>query len=1617
MAASWRLPLWVAGSAETLSVSKLHPRNKGSNHRPSLARNPYHTRRSMHSSSDKLKLANDPHVNVLDTLAMLRRNAAASVQGFVHSPGRDIDPTIHNMLHDELLERGDTRAGVIRGHLAQMGTTPKYQWVSRLWKPVSLRNHYSGGTGRQDSTGVWQLLVPHLHPLPHSRRAIPMADGTEAAVTAFYRNIHGKQIVTPGLAWNLPVPGGRRIYYHSPMTRNQTREILAEHVDPKYTAPVLQAFDRAFTPYVLHPPHMSPTTQSQDANAFDNLSELNSSLQASGRHRPVSHLPDTAAHLARDLSGPVQRRSPIDPAMVRGLAERGNDSGDNLHWRIFGDHLQDVGVQTLGALMSHPTTMEHPGGSHYDATAAHDYHLSFSTQAGRPLRPSGFLYKFNRSLTDPLQPTPENMRGLLHHNLDYDPTHGWARLQLYAENDATSRRKKKRWKGYWADPGNGASDETKFSAATYYVHPHVLPDLLDDLHSLVSTHADTPYAHQQADRIDDVRKHVSGNPLHTPPPVASPTHLQKFREALKLAARPPRIPSDRTPSYRNEAVAKVNAVYPPAVSPEGHISSLLPDTQQGFYGNERAAISGFKDNSKGAVTSLVTEAENAKPGQMTTIPSSDILTNLAILGSPAKGEYEKTAGYVHTMFGFHPYGEIAWHVSNSILSPQTAYINHTRAASIIVAHWLHAGAPTQLGEITRILKKVRTSNMGAGSDKVAGIAAALSGPRAGKLAKALSQMPSLIEAYSNPHISHSSGGLNLIAKRGLGKTPNFGLSYLYPEFGSALDIHMMHLTLANELQSFAASTPKMRRLGVRFSDEHTEDLYDILHRAKRKEDVRSDFVNLIDGYTSPDVTYPTTTRNLATKERYKVSHVSPQFWMKALKEKMITKPSVYIAYKTLVREAARKLGWRMSEVQESVWTAIVAIKAARSLNIPHNKVVEALDHDTVRKGWQNHESFLFTQLANSNYARGLGKSVYDDITARISASAATSSRPGIVHALDASVVETLIGNLQHSAGLGAAQPVKQALAAAGYGKAAAAAKRSIGLKHKMQREKIQSFRSGLAMKNAMHNMPLGWGQALQRAKSANFRMLADKLRDVLNQAGAVDPSVFPSIHDISGQYRAGVLAHAASPGREDSPAWLGLFSQQPGIVAFCADPVGKDRMYRFSHPDVAEVGQALNNAGISNRVIVPGDKTNHIYVYDPGEKMLPSVGHAMTALGIKAETWLGRGSQSGGNSADMGRSQYRNQINTEESRTPPAYMAKIPLLVPPRSHPMLGNYHHSRFQPADVQRLSMFLNMQRSLKHHEFSDLMWHMPGNNYKMESLPTEGGRSNSPDYAEYRARGLHTVESDNGRMVVLTSWAPPGHSGEVVNWKQPYEAKRNTPYISRILFTSVKGKPVMHNDYAFVDRSSKYRGITQFNLLRQLRTAHAVGIPKIFAEFASSGQGTSMRDPYIGGLVWPLLGGEGQVYPGMNKKDALPPAIASHIHAVKGDFGSIQDILEAPGGKEWWLNNHHTIYGHWDTDPNSRSFKILKSKVFDKMYPKTPESPGTSPLAASPAASPAAPHQQSKNHYRLLAHIHDSLKATAKPEEPDHSLHRAQLDMVSHIVHYGYLHPRHSHLLDNI
>ncbi len=1396
--------------------------------------------------------------------------------------------------------------------------------------------------------------------------------------------------------------------------------------------------------------------------------------------------------------------------------------------------------------------------------------------------------------------------------------------------------------------------------------------------------------------------------------------LKGKRVPLKLALAPD------FPSIRKDSAEPTT--YPPLMD-KGKVTLFDPDKQQGFYGQEQNALKRFISKTRGKITGHITEAEKAGAHGTSTFPSSDKISQLALLGSPAKGEYQRTAEYVHSMFGFHPHGEVAWHVTNAMLSPQTAYENHTKAASLFTAHWLMAGSPTDPNSIKQVIETVKNSPTGTGKEGLKGVQAAFSNSgRIERFVKAMSDLPNLVDAWKNPHMHMGKGGLGHISNEGLGKTANFALSYLHPELGAALDIHMMHPTFPNELEEFAQNSKMMRSLGVHFGPEDKASLKDIGQRAKSSE-VRPELVKLIDKYSGSILPIPHIHFNSTTGKRTPVETSSPQWWMKDIKEGLIANPANYLAYKSLVREAARKLGWTLSEVQESAWTGIVALKAAQALNIPHKEVVEALDHDTIRKGWQNHESFLFPQLAGSGYARYLGGSTLKNIRAKIAADASASSRPGIVQTVDPSIIESLIGGLAGSRGIGAALPVKKALE-----EKLRKVKVSLGLrKNNPLANALRMARAGLALKMAMpstHNMPLPWGQALQRATSSNFRLLATKLKDVLNQAGAANPMVLPAIHDIAGQYRSGVLAHADSPGREDSPAWIGMFAKQPGMVAFNASQSGPDRMYRFSHPDVNAIGQALNQAGISNRVIVPDEKTNHVYVYDQGEKLMPQMAQAVQALGVQADTWPGNGQQSGGHEKDMGRAQYRDQINRVESTQPqPTQMSLLRFLtkkssrartnckfcydheaspsqlqlalqrrvlhfanpqgndavranvadyvtriggpkygippiqphqrlqinpelskatadafermphtpndpkvqqayqqlikevtdqynhltqqgvkmepwlqpgqpyknsadmsadvgnnshlwyyptdnphetgygsdpaaldpsfnpmvaktghvvngyetrandllravhdyyghakeghefgpegelnawaehaktlsplaqqalttethgqnswvnfgphlrrpdgsipkrgevnwvppqarpfaeqkagilppevhpphpykpvaaplapatmsksVPPQTHPMLGNYRHVRFRQADILKLSNYLRMSRQITHPEMSDLIWHMPGNQYAFESLPTQEHPQFNSFYDQLRFRDLHRVQSDKPFFYSFTSWAPrtDGVPGRV-NWTMPHLAKAQTPYITRRLITFQNGRPVINNDYSFINPNSPYKGIAQYNLLRQLESAHAVGIPKVKAYMASSDKGAE-RKMYNGGLVWPLLGAEG--YVDRRSLYNLPEETRKHLTNESGyTTHNIQDILAAPGGKEWWINNHHSIDGGWETDPDSRSFKILKQKVFDKMYPPPPPRPNYEPLYPHPEVAQPSPAKMemvspgSGLAYKLFTRLGE-LGSVNKRHEPYDPLHHfAMQDMVAHIVEHGYLHPRHGHLLDNL
>lgn len=186
-----------------------------------------------------------------------------------------------------------------------------------------------------------------------------------------------------------------------------------------------------------------------------------------------------------------------------------------------------------------------------------------------------------------------------------------------------------------------------------------------------------------------------------------------------------------------------------------------------------------------------------------------------------------------------------------------------------------------------------------------------------------------------------------------------------------------------------------------------------------------------------------------------------------------------------------------------------------------------------------------------------------------------------------------------------------------------------------------------------YDAALPFGPAQDRATAVNQQVLSEHLRQILHRAGIEPHEVVPAIHDFNGAARTSVLA----TGRFLNPrapqlgaAWTGLLGRQPGMLAFHSDPRGQDAVYHFKHGNAAAVQQALTNAGVANRVLVPAQTHYNVYVFDRGGKLRSQVGNALTQLGVTANEWRGQGHIVGGDQDDMGRAQYRQEINRGEAQ-------------------------------------------------------------------------------------------------------------------------------------------------------------------------------------------------------------------------------------------------------------------------------------------------------------------------------------------------------------------------------
>jgi len=153
----------------------------------------------------------------------------------------------------------------------------------------------------------------------------------------------------------------------------------------------------------------------------------------------------------------------------------------------------------------------------------------------------------------------------------------------------------------------------------------------------------------------------------------------------------------------------------------------------------------------------------------------------------------------------------------------------------------------------------------------------------------------------------------------------------------------------------------------------------------------------------------------------------------------------------------------------------------------------------------------------------------------------------------------------------------------------------------------------------------------------------------------------------------------------------------------------------------------------------------------------------------------------------------------------------------------------------------------------------------------------------------------------------------------------------------YVSPTGVPEIHNNFTTIrnDPANKFRGASGAVLLRQMRAAHELGIPKIgwYAAWEPPGTEDRMKEQgaqyhkgydFKGGLHWPLLGADGRL--SHSHLMDIPPDIFREADTASGGKlragGLISALFASPRGREWYIA-HPTGHSAWvDTHPGSYS-----------------------------------------------------------------------------------------------
>ncbi len=289
------------------------------------------------------------------------------------------------------------------------------------------------------------------------------------------------------------------------------------------------------------------------------------------------------------------------------------------------------------------------------------------------------------------------------------------------------------------------------------------------------------------------------------------------------------------------------------------------------------------------------------------LPTVDEVKALATFGQPVHGGYADAHRMMHTLMQTPGEAE-RWAAVNAALSANTPWLQHTEGATAAMALWHLAGHPTDEPTLRDLFG--HTGRVGAGGTKKGKLVYESDKPNVFGLGSAHPRIPATpftaqAHAPQNYYADKAQKLVRLfsmphgqfvfhpkLVSDGSYKTPNFAYAHFDPD-GVPIDTHMAK---AIHLLYGTEQKTKKDRHGVKYRET-------IMDAKKRIAGSRP----------------------------------------------------VQLAYKSLIGEAARQLGWEPRAVQEAVWVGVLSIMVAKRYGATdYAGVISRLNQRAMRAGWDMH---------------------------------------------------------------------------------------------------------------------------------------------------------------------------------------------------------------------------------------------------------------------------------------------------------------------------------------------------------------------------------------------------------------------------------------------------------------------------------------------------------------------------------------------------------------------------------------------------------------------------------------------------------------------------------------